>query len=178
MMSWLASAANWVALLATSGLIFLLHRRLRNMRGDLRAYRRAIGEMTVALSAADRALRGLLEEGHEVAATLAGSVTDAQIAATAARAAAAAAEVSPPRPATPAAIVAPEPAPPPAPKPLKIWQQPMARPQPLSRAAVAQTPAAKPAARAFWPTVSTADLSRATAAAGAAPILARYREFA
>jgi hypothetical protein len=176
MMSWLASAANWVALLATSGLIFLLHRRLRNMRGDLRAYRRAIGEMTVALSAADRALRGLLEEGHEVAATLAGSVTDAQIAATAARAAAAAAEASPPRPATPAAIVAAEPAPPP--KPLKIWQQPMARPQPLSRAAVAQTPAAKPAARAFWPTVSTADLSRATAAAGAAPILARYREFA
>jgi hypothetical protein len=177
MMSWLASAANWVALLATSGLIFLLHRRLRNMRGDLRAYRRAIGEMTVALSAADRALRGLLEEGHEVAATLAGSVTDAQIAATAARAAAAAAEVSPPRPATPAAIVAAEPTAPPAPKPLKIWQQPMARPQPLSRS-VAETPAAKPAARAFWPTVSTADLSRATAAAEAAPILARYREFA
>jgi hypothetical protein len=61
---------------------------------------------------------------------------------------------------------------------LKIWQQPMARPQPLSRPTVAETPAAKPAARAFWPTVSTADLSRATAAAEAAPILARYREFA
>jgi hypothetical protein len=175
-MSWLASVANWVALLATSGLIFLLHRRLRNLRGDLRAYRRAIGEMTVALSAADRALRGLLEEGHEVAAVLAGSVTDAQIAATAARAAAAeaATPVAPP----PAAAVVAEsmsaPIPEPQPKPLKIWQQPLAKPQPLAR----KTPAI-PAARSFWPTVSAADLSRAAkATAGAAPIAARYREFA
>jgi hypothetical protein len=177
-MSWLASVANWIALIATSGLLFLLHRRLRNLRGDLRAYRRAIGEMTVALSAADRALRGLLEEGHEVAAVLAGSVTDAQIAATAARAAAAEATTPPVAPPPAAVVVAQEPLPAPQPKPLKIWQQPLAKPQPLARPTKSAAPAA---ARSFWPTVSAADLSRAaaaTATAGAAPIAARYHEFA
>jgi hypothetical protein len=177
MMSWLASVANWIALIATSGLLFLLHRRLRNLRGDLRAYRRAIGEMTVALSAADRALRGLLEEGHEVAVALAGSVTDAQIAATAARVAAAEAATPPVAPPPAAVVVAPEPLPAPQPKPLKIWQQPLAKPQPLAR----PTASTAPAARSFWPTVSAADLSRAaaaTATAGASPIAARYHEFA
>jgi hypothetical protein len=174
-MSWLASIANWIALIATSGLLFLLHRRLRNLRGDLRAYRRAIGEMTVALSAADRALRGLLEEGHEVAAVLAGSVTDAQIAATAARAAAAEAATPPATPPPAVIVAAPEPLLAPQPKPLKIWQQPLAKPQPLAR----PTKSTAPASRSFWPTVSAADLSRAAAAtAGAAPIPARYHEFA
>jgi hypothetical protein len=165
-MSWLASLANWIALLATSGLVFVLHRRLRNLRGDLKAYRRAIGEMTVALSAADRALRGLVEDGQEIASVLAGSVADARLAVTAARAVAAA-------PAPVPAVVPPvarQPDPPPEPKPVKIWQQPLIRPQPLARPA-----AAKPV-RAFWPTVSRNGM--AAAVADHSPILARYREFA
>ena len=77
-MSFPASLALWLALVATGGLLFAVHRRLKNASGDLAEYRRALTEITAALAAADGAVRQLMNEGREVATALAERIAEAE----------------------------------------------------------------------------------------------------
>ncbi len=70
-MSLPASLALWLAVIATSGLLFAVHRRLQTAGSDLAEYRRALVDVTAALTAADSAVRHLLTEGRDVAIVLA-----------------------------------------------------------------------------------------------------------
>lgn len=77
-MSFPASLSLWIALVAVGGLLFAVHRRLRNVGKDLAEYRLALVDITAALVAGDRAVRNLMREGRDVAIVLADRVAAAE----------------------------------------------------------------------------------------------------
>lgn len=77
-MSFLSSAALWVALAVTSGTVLLLYRRLQRLGGDLAAYRMALAESTAALEKAGAAVGILIGEGQTLAFTLASRIEEAR----------------------------------------------------------------------------------------------------
>jgi hypothetical protein len=77
-MSLPASLALWLAIAATGGLLFAVHRRLQTAGNDLAEYRRALADVTSALTAADSAVRHLVTEGRDVAIVLAHRVAAAE----------------------------------------------------------------------------------------------------
>jgi hypothetical protein len=77
-MSWLADAAIWVALLATSALVLSHRRRLKKLGRELAEFRAAIAGVDAALMTADNAVRTLVDEGGYVASTLADRIGEAR----------------------------------------------------------------------------------------------------
>jgi hypothetical protein len=77
-MSWLADAAVWVALIATSGLVISHRRRLKRLGRELAEFRSALAAVDTALATADGAVRALVEEGGHVASTLADRIEQAR----------------------------------------------------------------------------------------------------
>ncbi|CAN5197159.1 hypothetical protein BH10PSE9_BH10PSE9_12180 [soil metagenome] len=77
-MSWLADAAVWVALIATSGLVISHRRRLKRLGRELAEFRSALAAVDAALITADGAMRALVEEGGHVASTLADRIEQAR----------------------------------------------------------------------------------------------------
>lgn len=73
-----ASLALWLAIIATGGLLYAVHRRLQTIGSDLAEYRRALTDVTAALTAADSAVRHLVTEGRDVAIVLADRVAAAK----------------------------------------------------------------------------------------------------
>lgn len=76
-MSFPASLALFLPLAATGGLLFAVHRRLTSTGSELAEYRRTLTEITAALAAADAAVRQLMSEGRDVAASLAEKIAEA-----------------------------------------------------------------------------------------------------
>jgi hypothetical protein len=77
-MSSLAEIVISLALCATSVAVLLLHRRMKNLRTDLAAYRAALNETTEALHAAGAAVGLLVGEGRNVAFMLAARIEEAR----------------------------------------------------------------------------------------------------